>query len=426
MVACSQCATPNSIDGSFCKKCGNPLLEDDLLMARERVAGWLHEGDQAYRENRIDEALAIAESALESDLSSLAALTLKSLCLERMGQIAEALEIAEKVVELNPDSELDRIRRNKLRSILGSPLVVDDRDRSKLRMAAAFAAFALCLFTGVAISLWWSHREVQASVADNSAAHQAPIKSFGNVETTITPPATGAKPSTVPSVSPPVTNTFGPNQVVPKSTDPTDVAPIQSRTPIDLPNYDGTRLPNPNGEIGGGDIQLKPVSPTPDTAIQPAQVTSDSKTNTDPQPLVETTSAPVAPKVEDPGQISITVHPRGAPKTFVGGSDSVESPKVDNGADALFRTGTQQFLSQNYGAAATSFEKSLKAGGSPITVNQRLAQSYEKLGKNNEAVAAYSRAAQACKDAIAFGTGNKSHLSAVLDSCEQAIKVLGH
>src|SRR5688500_14305696 len=100
MVACIQCQSVNSLDGVFCKKCGTALPEAELEAARTKLAELTKEGYNIFNENRIEEASMVAESALLSDPGSIQALTLKGMCLERLGSTAEALEYFERVVEL--------------------------------------------------------------------------------------------------------------------------------------------------------------------------------------------------------------------------------------------------------------------------------------------------------------------------------------
>jgi tetratricopeptide (TPR) repeat protein len=96
-----------------------------------------------------------------------------------------------------------------------------------------------------------------------------------------------------------------------------------------------------------------------------------------------------------------------------------------NGVEALVRTARQQYQLGNWASAATSFERALRAGADPGSNNQRLAQCYEKLGRNSDAVGAYNRAIEAYQSDVNSGSGDKSRLQAALDSCRQAVKVLG-
>src|SRR5690349_9064710 len=151
MLACKHCSTPNSLDSTFCKKCGTAVPADLKREASLQLDKLVDEGLAALNAGRTSEALAIADSAVATDPTHLGALHLKSAVHERRGEIADALESAERIVELNPDSELDRIKRNGLRSSLlnASTPVVPDR---RVAFVAAAAAMVLVACTGILLS----------------------------------------------------------------------------------------------------------------------------------------------------------------------------------------------------------------------------------------------------------------------------------
>jgi tetratricopeptide (TPR) repeat protein len=127
-------------------------------------------------------------------------------------------------------------------------------------------------------------------------------------------------------------------------------------------------------------------------------------------------------KQEAPGIMEITVVSQNGKPTANGGN---ASGMHANGVEALLRTARNQYQVGDYSSAANSYERALRAGADPASSNQRLAQCYEKLGRNADAVAAYSRAADAFQAELDAGKGDKSRLSSAIDSCKQAIKVLG-
>src|SRR5689334_20050982 len=118
MVSCQQCKTPNSLDSAFCKKCGATLSQEDISIAADKLVAMIADGNKLFAEGRTDDAMMVAETAVASNPSSAAALSLKGMCYERKGQLAEALECFERVVELNPDSTLDKLKVNDLKNMM--------------------------------------------------------------------------------------------------------------------------------------------------------------------------------------------------------------------------------------------------------------------------------------------------------------------
>ena len=144
MYACKQCGTGNPLDSSFCKKCGTALPADELSEARARLAEMLDEGNNLFTEGRTDEAMLIAEAAVNANPSSHLAYSLKGLCHERLGQIAEALECYETAVGLNTDSSLDKVKVAALRNRLAQR--VTEAPEPNRRSAAMIGVAAAVLF----------------------------------------------------------------------------------------------------------------------------------------------------------------------------------------------------------------------------------------------------------------------------------------
>jgi tetratricopeptide (TPR) repeat protein len=410
MVSCHQCSTLNSIDSAFCKKCGTPLADDELQEAQEKVAAWIAEGNIAFGEGRIEEAIAIATAALESNANYTDALVLKSLCYERMGNISEALACAEKVVELNPDSELDKIRRNGLRTALGNALTVPRaNDRKAALMLSAAAALMVMSVVGAAIHF----ANVKQPVALAYPKPVDPIVPFGTSQT-IQQPAQ-ANPATT-NQNPPATQSSPPDSNDESSQDPPfESARGQGLLPLVPPT---------------GGLEVVPNGPGQNPGAQPTK----SSQPTDPPPKPDgppdgrDLQPPVNPDVvaEDPGTYEIKVHNGPVRNAPANGSQPANAGGLgSNGVEALSRTGYQQYMNGSFSAAATSFEKALHGGGDAIRLNQRLGEAYEKLGRTSDAISAYTRAVTACQEALQSGRGNKASIQATLDACQLAGKVLG-
>jgi Tfp pilus assembly protein PilF len=409
MLACKHCSTPNSLDSTFCKKCGTAVPADLKREASLQLDKLVDEGLAALNAGRTSEALAIADSAVATDPTHLGALHLKSAVHERRGEIADALESAERIVELNPDSELDRIKRNGLRSSLlnASTPVVPDR-----RVAFVAAAAAMVLVACAGVLLTRKPAESGSSVASNSAATSQPI------------------------VEPSVAVNPNPAQNVPQTTgQETNGTPIGSGAPeptprgnIARPTSDMEILPAPSeaGSMGS----VRPISPNVSegtgklTSLPPATNPAQTQTQTqppkgsDPDPG---TLAKVADTKEDYGQIDIKVSNGGAKR--VGGSDTIPESHT-NGAAAYARVGTERFGLGDYAGAATNLEKAVAGGGDAVQLNLRLAQAYSRLGRNSEAASAYERSRQAADAALKSGKGDKDRLQAARDAADAGLKTV--
>jgi tetratricopeptide (TPR) repeat protein len=426
MVSCHQCSAPNSLDSTFCKRCGTALAESDLQDAQEKVAEWIAEGNIAFGDGRIEEAMAISDSALESNPNYVEALILKSLCYERLGNIPEALIYAEKVVEINPDSELDKIRRNGLRMALGNSLHVPESSDRRAPLIAGLAAVLAVLSLGATVVHFMNSRQVVARAAPITSDQPATFGGFSQPRYSI-PSTTQTQPLT----NNPVQNPSQPVQTSPQDSQNSDAQPpldrVNSRDslpispPVTLVPDGNVQALNPSSAVGQQNGQQS--TPVPNGQADPPPSADGPAV---PQTPINTPPATVpTPKAEeDPGQISITVH-KGPSRNF-GGSQSVGDSNISsNGVQALSRTGYQQFMVGSFSAAAASFEKALRGGGDPIRLNQRLGQAYTKLGRTSDAISAYSRAVEACQQALQSGKGDKANIQATLDSCQQATKVLG-
>lgn len=410
MVSCHQCSTPNSLDSAFCRRCGHALPEDDLREAQEKIAGWVKEGNSAFGDGRIDEAIAIATSALESNPNYIEALVLKGLCHERQGNIPEALACAERIVELNPDSELDKIRRNGLRVQLGNALAVPDSADHRARVVLALAAVLMVFSISFAAIHELTSKPIVAKTSPQAPAVTAPA--YSQQQPVTQQPAAAQQP--------PQTVAQAPTQRMRPEPDAADDGYDNS--------HDGALPPPYNpivGNIEHDDSHALPPNPT--TTSQPAR----SDDHGDPAPAPEGDPAPdpvkVAQTAPDPGPgiINITVHKNNS--SGLGGAQPIgDSPAPNrNGVEALVRAGMQQFLAQDYSTAAGTLEKALQGGGDPIRINQRLGQAYERLGRTSDAIAAYTRAVAACQKALSNGVGDRTSIQSVLNSCQSAGKVLG-
>ncbi|HWA84051.1 MAG TPA: tetratricopeptide repeat protein [Fimbriimonadaceae bacterium] len=415
----------NSLDSTFCKKCGTTLPDDDLRNAREKLEQAVADGFRIFNAGRTDEAMHIAETAVRANPASTAALSLKAMCHERLGQISEALDCHEKVLEIDPDSMIDKIKVNDLRNLLvarTSAASVPDR---RTAIISSVAAFILIVSIGVVLARGGTAKG-DSKVATNLPAtnSQQEVAKGSRFDSPIAPVGNQAQPGNKPN--PPAANpgTSG------NSTNPgVDSTRGGGDSPVRLPDpgANGRALPNPsNGPTdfgsGFGPVTINPgsIPPGSDQNHAPAKK-ENTESSGDPPPSDNPPQPQTPPKREAPGIMDIRI---------VSGNGASPGDPNDpgshaNGVEALLRTARSQYQIGNFTAAATSYERALRAGADPASGNQRLAQCYEKLGRNSDAVSAYGRAIDALQSAIASGRGDKDRLGAALDSCKQAVKVLG-
>jgi len=434
MVTCKHCSSPNTLDSKYCRRCGTEIPLNELQEAQIKLDALVAEGINAFNQGRTDEALAIAESALAANPSMVNALSLASDCHARRHEYARALEYADQIVDQNPDSELDRIKRNQLRTQLEKSLEVPPGPDKRLALVAALAA--VVLFGSIGAFVVKMQQDSAARLAEQQATNAQLVASNGatgmggpNVGATESDAgATNPQPQAAPEnvQTPPVTN-------VPQGQNDRGAGmepPVVRPNPIGgtgLPPFRGSSLPMAQEN---GNTQIQPLDPggmgRNDPTSNPPQP-PPTRPGGDPDPVTNSSGSQgggsVTPPEPDPGQIDIKIRSGSSnarPNPAGGGGVSVPDA---NGATALLRTAREQQQAGNLTGAAGSYEKALAAGGDPITINQRLGNIYSQLGRNAEAVASYERAMNAARAAANAGN-NAERNRAIADSCQAAIRVL--
>lgn len=402
MIACKACNAENSLDSAFCKKCGKALEPPVVEETPARFEEKLNRGFELFHYGRTDEAAILAENALAADPSSLRALSLRALILERRGQLSEALACYETIVEKNPEAALEKMKVESLRNAIelqAAPPEGPDR-RMAIGVAAAAALFVVSL--GAIAAILSAHGRAPVQVAQNErSASPISYKTFD-------PNEAATKPGPLSSEPAPQTKPSTDNQ----AESPPLSAPVKT-----LPKELGV------GPIGSGDG--KPLNPLPaGVEIRPVQ--------SDPPPVLPnaTSNASVGKADPDPSAVAPKQDPKPVeppPIVDIQLSSSQARPANDNaldanGVEALVRTARGQYQVGNYQAAASTYERAIKAGADPTLMNQRLAQCYERLGRTSDAADAYSRAIGAIEKAISSGRGDKDRLLAALESSKQALK----
>lgn len=394
MVSCKQCNTQNSLDSAFCKKCGAGLDAAEIALANDRLSVMIADGNRLFADGRTEDALMVAETAIASNPTSAVAVSLKGMCLERKGMLAEALECFERVVELQPDSTLDKLKVNDLKNLL----VVEkfEVNRTPDRRMAVVGAFAATVFVMACALLF-----VKANAKDTEqptlvAQNEAPkARTFDEVMPKQDQQPTQPQVQSNPQIDP----TQPQIQEQPRNS---------GRERIQIPSFPGNTIPRPSEGtepviLNGNDLEVRdPRDPQPPKGGNEPE---------DPEPPVVPPTPPKEEPKNDPGIIEIEFS-KGAPNQ----GNSGEGAVTGNGRTALVATARNQMMQGNYSAAASTYERALRAGADQGTTNQRLGQCYQQMGRNGDAVAAYSRAAAAFEKA-----GNNQ----AAEACKQAIKVLG-
>lgn len=400
MITCNNCSTPNSLDSAFCKHCGQTVPPDALQAGKAQLNAMLAEGYDLFDKARTDEADFIAERCLATDPSCLRALSLKGMILERRGLFAEALDAYEQVLASDPESALDKIKVNQIRNLLAAGRVAKVRTN---RRPALFGAAAACVFV-VALGA------LAAALANRPATRDS------KVATAELQPNYSATPFDLREPEPPLA-AGQQGTASPSGIERAESATAEREAEPQLPAAPTGELPRP-AEDGGN----KPVNPLPPgMEIKPIEsatqvVAGTTQPNPDPEPG-SVAAGSQSPKPEEPKAV---VDIRLSEDT---GTAKTGASMNANGVEALVRTARGQYQVGNYQAAAATYERALKAGADAASVNQRLAQCYEQLGRRSDAIEAYNRAVVAMERAIDSGKGG-DRLRAALDSSKQALKVL--
>lgn len=412
MLTCTQCGKPNSLDGRFCNGCGAALPERDLEQAIEDQERLLAEGHRLLNERRIDEARMVAENVLGSNPSSTKALALLGDAHEAEGRLDEALAAYERILELDPDSTLDRIKVAHLRKLLSVRLLQAEAggDR-RTGLVAALAAVVLVASLGA----WWALRTPQ------SPGDDLVEKPSGGIA--MEPFRVAANGGSTPSLPPQPNANANPNANATGGGAPDQANANQPETRREappIPAADGAlrRLPDalPNGVERPLEGEIRPINPLP-TGVQITPNAANAKP-ADPDPQPEPPKPEEKKPVEDPGVIDVRLS-KGNPIQR-GGSQT--SPPAEQGVEALLRVAREHFQLGRYDRAAGALEQALRQGADPGSANQRLAQAYERMGRKADAVAAYGRAIKAYEAATARGGGE--HLRDAIATCRQAMRVL--
>ncbi len=406
-MTCTHCKINNTLDSLFCKSCGREISEQMRELARDDNMKLLSRGYELLSLGRNEEAELIAKSVIEIDPKAAGAHSLLGMFYEREGEMVLALECYERVVELNPDSSLDKIKVTQVRNVitrLAQQPVVPNR---KLALVGGSLAILFVACGGVAIAIATAPKETTATKFASNAPNVLLNESFDG--------AAKANPSsgvlTPNTQQPDPGEPADPNRgvLIPKATDRGNQNPP-------LEGSANPKLPNPEDPAPNDFVPLKvgiEPSPTPPTQKPEDPVPDESKKPTQ--------SADPQPENNRQG-ISITKTKPNSKSTGTGGTFIDPDPdKGGNGLTAVVKSANDQMMVGRFDGAAKSLERALQMGGDRGKLNQKLGICYERSGKKSEAISAYKSAKSHLESKAATDPKAKSQL----DSINQALKNLG-
>jgi tetratricopeptide (TPR) repeat protein len=389
---------------------------DDLQAFHGTLSTRVGEGQRLFGTNRIAEALMVADSVLAVDPENVAALALKGDVLERMGDLNGALVCYETVVNLHPESPLDRIRVSQLRKRLSQPDHARIGDRKSLSpVLAGIAAFVLVSAVGAA----WALASQPKPIASNAQAQEATGEISEPFKSPVPVPANPA-----PQANP-----------TPKAATPTHQEPDDRESAI--PAMPENRRLFADRRTGGGMTGLGGSLPSPLTdsdsagfrpleiSVVPENRQAPQAQSPDPAPQAVQGDRNEDSSSREPVTTSvIDIRPSpGQEPARTGGSEPVQVSDRNQG-ETLVRVARQHFLARDYERAAATYRKAIELGVSPASAYHRLAQCYKNLGRASEAIDAYQNAVKAYETLLAAGRGDKALLESYISECRQAIKLL--
>jgi hypothetical protein len=443
MVGCEQCGTKSPLDSKFCKHCGAPLSEDAREQGQAHVREMVEEGNLLFTEGRTEEALMVADAAVAADPSNPLGLSLKGLCLERLGRLGEALDAYEAASELNPTGTLDRIKVQAIRQRLAQAAIAAESplpDRRRAIVAAAAAVVLVAGFGSIMALAFANHGDGKPTAAKAESGPADP--SAGQVSGFPTPPGNLTAPTNSAAGNGAEGGNGGASQGSnPGSNSGTNSGAQASGGSHALPNLGGTSmLPDATGTGGSVTVPSGPITPItvePDRRTSPGVDPSPTVMNEHPSAPSGGNTAPAtsgtgagsgagnaAPAPEDPGVIEIQMSSPGGGRANQPGSQPIRGGLDSNGLEALRRSGLNEYQVGHYAEAATAFEKLAASGGNSALLQQHLGQCYENLGRTPKALQAYNRAVTLYQAQIKAGR-NVATAQAGLAASLQHLKVLG-
>ncbi len=416
-IECRHCGTGLTLGSKFCWECGRPIAPEDAERARRDLEAQVAEGQRLLGENRAQEAALIADAALQADPDHVPALALKGDSLERLGEFEGALAVYERIVDLKPESPLDRARLGQIRRAIDNPLVAEPDGQGRRASIVALAA-SLVLVASTAAALHFASRPTAVAQAQPATVvEEGPYqKAFAPpVPTVQTPRGTPDRSADADQVQ---------DEAEEQAADPAPARPRRDTAPRENVVLRGNPAPLNGGGLGSGvdPNGFQPVEPVVVVPSRPSQANPDD----DPRPAAVVTEAngpgsnPERPPVIDVRPSRTTPETRGGSVS----TDEEEPSSTGNEGEALVRTARQMALRGDYARAAQLYERAIRLGVSPASANLRLARCYVSLGRRADAAAAYRRALDAYLRLKDTGQGDPKVIDACIAEARQALRML--
>lgn len=355
MIACKACGAENSVDSKFCKMCGDVLAHKAEINAEE-AESLIRDGFRLISESRPKEALFLAEAVTAALPANPGGWALKAMSLEESGNLQAAESAYEKVVELKPESTLDRIKLSQVRKRLEDETGGSQpaKNSNIVAITAALGAALAVVAIGVALALSspaGAKSPEKELLAENSPQPQGFVvkqeqpqtqQNSNNVQPATQPPQQSPAPQ---NREPVVKNPFGGPLVV---------------EPSAIPRTDGRSLP----DVGN-----------------PASVPAPATTNTVAAPPPGDSNLIEPKDKQSPGRIVIT--PSASQRT--------NDPAV---SDNIYRVAQQKMATGDYSGAIRDFTAALAGSRKPALIHQLIGRCYARTGNAAEAKRHFETALQ--------------------------------
>ena len=444
MIACPNCSTQNTLDSLFCRRCGAGFSEDLLKEEQAKLEASVAKGMDLLHDGEVSEAFVIAEASILTNPAYPLGYALKGMAHEKRGELAQALDCYETVVSLNPDSAIDRIKLNQLRTVIQNR--ANQTPEPDRRTAAVIAVASVILFAGIGwgiieLSKAGKSEQVSTSAGDRFVQNNLGAGMDLNRGTGVTgqpnPDPSGKAPG---PAAPQTNNRPNPGDVPPVRNGETDRNTNRGTGfpgQIPLPRMQGDLPPAPvdfSGPIAGnvnpnqgnqGNQGARNGSTNSTVPVPPAQNPNKGNPDDDPEPDVNQKSR------RDPGRIEIvpSAGQNTGPAIPGGGAvvpDRDPTPSNDGrGQENYRRIGDQQYQSGNLENAAKSYEQALAGGGDRASISMRLGDVYKRLRRTADAANAYRNAIEAYEDRLKRGVGDADQTKQTLSRLRSSLKSVG-